>query len=127
MDISEFLSGLCWRAAHASCRPMAAAAAVRRRLLLSLLLKDNVVGFSRSGKESIFSLRLALELQTVLQNHLGKKKRRNIQKKGNHHSLFPCCKAGVTCTLTTERKRKKKENTEKVCQQPNSTKGLHHI
>ena len=49
-----------------------------RRLLLSLLLKDNVVGFSRSGKESIFSLRLALELQTVLQNHLGKK------KKGKH-------------------------------------------
>ena len=49
-----------------------------RRLLLSLLLKDNVVGFSRSGNESIFSLRLALELQTVLQNHLGKK------KKGKH-------------------------------------------
>ena len=64
----------------------------RRRLLLSLLLKDNVVGFSRSGKESIFSLRLALELQTVLQNHLGKKKRRNIQKKGNHHSLFHAAK-----------------------------------
>ena len=64
----------------------------RRRLLLSLLLKDNVVGFSRSGKESIFSLRLALELQTVLQNHPGKKKRRNIQKKGNHHSLFHAAK-----------------------------------
>ena len=27
MDSSEVLSGLCWRAAHASCRPMAAAAA----------------------------------------------------------------------------------------------------
>ena len=122
MEISEFLSGLCWRAAHASCRPMAAAAAVRRRLLLSLLLKDNVVGFSRSGKESIFSLRLALELQTVLQNHLGKKKKRNIQKR-QPSSPFPCCNAGVTCTLTTERKKKKKENTEKVCQQPSSTKG----
>jgi hypothetical protein len=53
----------------------------RRRLLLSLLLKDNVVDFSRSGKESIFSLRLALELQTVLQNHLGKKKKgKNSEK-----------------------------------------------
>ena len=92
----------------------------RRRLLLSLLLKDNVVGFSRSGKESIFSLRLALELQTVLQNHLGKKKKRNIQKR-QPSSPFPCCNAGVTCTLTTERKKKKKENTEKVCQQPSST------
>ena len=51
-----------------------------RRLLLSLLLKDNVVGFSRSGKESIFSLRLALELQTLLQNHLGKKKRETFRK-----------------------------------------------
>lgn len=79
MDSREVLSGLCWRAAHASCRPMAAAA-VRRRLLLSLLLKDNVVGFSRSGKESIFSLRLALELQTVLQNHLGKKKKKHSEK-----------------------------------------------
>ena len=58
-----------------------------RRLLLSLLLKDNVVGFSRSGKESIFSLRLALELQTVLQNHLGKKKKKHSEK-GNYHSLF---------------------------------------
>jgi hypothetical protein len=85
MDSSEVLSGLCWRrAAHASCRPLAA---VRRRLLLSLLLKDNVVGFSRSGKESIFSLRLALELQTVLQNHLGKKKKKHSEK-GNHHSPF---------------------------------------
>ena len=28
MEISEFLSGLCWRAAHASCRPMAAAVIV---------------------------------------------------------------------------------------------------
>ena len=28
MDSREVLSGLCWRAAHASCRPMAAAAAV---------------------------------------------------------------------------------------------------
>ena len=92
----------------------------RRRLLLSLLLKDNVVGFSRSGKESIFSLRLALELQTVLQNHLGKKKKRNIQKR-QPSSPFPCCNAGVTCTLTTERKKEKKENTEKVCQQPSST------
>ena len=127
MEISEFLSGLCWRAAHASCRPMAAAAAVRRRLLLSLLLKDNVVGFSRSGKESIFSLRLALELQTVLQNHLRKKKKEKHSEKRQPSFPFPCCKAGVTCTLTTERKRKKKENTEKVCQQPNSTKGLHHI
>ena len=66
----------------------AAAAALRwRRLLLSLLLKDNVVGFSRSGKESIFSLRLALELQTVLQNHLGKKKKKHSEK-GNRHSPF---------------------------------------
>jgi len=48
--------------------------------ILSLLLKDNVVGFSRSGKESIFSLRLALELQTLLQNHLGKKKRETFRK-----------------------------------------------
>jgi hypothetical protein len=59
----------------------------RRRLLLSLLLKDNVVGFSRSGNESIFSLRLALELQTVLQNHLGKKKKKQSEK-GNHHIPF---------------------------------------
>ena len=28
MDSSEVLSGLCWRAAHASCRPMAAAVIV---------------------------------------------------------------------------------------------------
>ena len=105
MDNSEVLSGLCWRAAHASCRPRTPA--LRRRLLLSLLLKDNVVGFSRSGKESIFSLRLALELQTVLQNHLRKKKKETFRK-GNHHPQpFPCCNAGVTCTLTTERKRKK--------------------
>jgi hypothetical protein len=79
-----------------------------RRLLLSLLLKDNVVGFSRSGKESIFSLRLALELQTVLQNHLGKKKKGIIQKRQPSFP-FPCCNAGVTCTLTTERKRARKK------------------